>query len=102
MVALGDRPVEVTLQRVWMGLTLYQKALLVTQLLFSGINMPSAAELRHLLEDLRKKTDLLTEAVQELGKSFPWIVESLIDERDMYMVLSMRQVRCERVAIGRG
>lgn len=90
-VVLGDRPVEVTLKRMWMGLTMFEKFRLVLQLLFSGINMPSAPELRALMENMRKKTDLITEAVEDLGRSFPWIVESLINERDQYMVITLRQ-----------
>eukprot|EP01041_Mallomonas_annulata_P006255 gene6255-12662_t len=90
-VILGDRPVDVTLKRVWLGLTSFQKVNLVLQLVFSGVNMPSAEELKRMLETLRKKTDLITEAVHDLGKSFPWIVESLIDERDQYMVIGLRE-----------
>ena len=93
LVILGDRPLNITLKRLWLGLTLFQKISLVFQLLVCGITLPTAAELREMMEKLRKKTDLLTEAVQELGQKFPWIVESLIDERDMYMVMGLREVR---------
>ena len=65
---------------------------LAFDLVFTGISMPSAKELREQLEKMRKQTDLVTEAVQDLGRSFPWIVESLINERDQYMVYGLRQV----------
>ena len=89
---LGDRPVDITIKRVWQGLTFLEKTRLILQLLVTGITMPSAKELRNMVENLRKQTDLVSEAVFELGKSFPWIVESLIDERDQYMVIGLREV----------
>lgn len=97
-VFLGDRPVNITVKRLWVGLTIFEKISLVVQLLYSGISMPTPEELKHIMETLRKKTDLITEAVQDLGKSFPWIVECLIDERDLYMVLSLRE--CLRTCPG--
>ena len=53
--------------------------------------MKSTQELKEMIEKLRKKTDLISEAIQDMGKSFPWIVESLIDERDLYMFIGLRE-----------
>jgi hypothetical protein len=37
--------------------------------------------------------DMVTREMLHLGKKFPWLLESLIHERDQYMVLELEQVR---------
>jgi pheromone shutdown protein TraB len=37
--------------------------------------------------------DLITSEMMHLGRKFPWLLESLINERDQYMVLELEQVR---------
>uniref|UniRef100_A0A7S1T7C2 TraB domain-containing protein n=1 Tax=Tetraselmis chuii TaxID=63592 RepID=A0A7S1T7C2_9CHLO len=88
-VDLGDRPVRITLVRTWAALSLWQKVKFVWCLVYSGINVPDAEELSRMVEEM-KETDITTEAIMELGREFPSLLEPLIYERDRYMVHRLR------------
>ena len=59
------------------------------QLLYSGVSLPSADDLKEQMEQL-KDTDALTQALKELAGDFPSISRPLIHERDEYMVARLR------------
>lgn len=86
---LGDRPVSVTVSRVWACMTAWEKCRMVFHLLFTGLSMPSPDELRGLVEEM-KDADVLTETVKQLSREYPSLVGPLIDERDRFMVLTLR------------
>lgn len=81
------------------GLSFWEKLRLAGHLLVSGVSMPKGKALNSLLDEMQQQTDLVTAAIQEMGESFPWLVEALIDERDRYMAarlknVSNRDMRC--------
>ncbi|GMH36140.1 hypothetical protein BSKO_04008 [Bryopsis sp. KO-2023] len=89
-VVLGDRPVPITIARMWSGLTSWQKVKLYWHLFTTGIN-PSTEEMNKLFDEWAE-SDAMTEAIKELSRTFPSMAKHLIDERDLYMVHTMRQI----------
>jgi pheromone shutdown protein TraB len=89
---LGDRPVDITLKRVWQGLTLMQKCRLLYTLLFTGKVAPDSDEFKAIMEDMKQRGDSMTDALLEMGEDFPWLVECLVNERDLYMTYHLRKV----------
>ena len=89
----SDRPVKLTLTRAWEGLSLWQKVKLVFCLLLSSIKQPSEKELLEWIESIMNDptNDILTKSMEELGRHFPSIVESVIHERDIYMATKLLQ-----------
>jgi pheromone shutdown protein TraB len=94
-IILGDRPVQITLRRAWESLRLLGKLKLMIALLWSSIRQPSEKEIREwmesILNDRSGKNDLITQAINELGKEFPTLKQVIIDERDEFMVAKLRQ-----------
>mmetsp|Transcript_5957 Transcript_5957/g.13160 ORF Transcript_5957/g.13160 Transcript_5957/m.13160 type:complete len:329 (+) Transcript_5957:120-1106(+) len=89
-VVLGDRPVGITLNRLWMGLSPWQKVKLVWELMPSASFVFSdGSEMQTAIDQMKGNKDMLTAEVQRMGKKFPWIVECLINERDKFMVLEL-------------
>mmetsp|Transcript_25098 Transcript_25098/g.52843 ORF Transcript_25098/g.52843 Transcript_25098/m.52843 type:complete len:295 (+) Transcript_25098:647-1531(+) len=95
-IILGDRPVRITMLRAWESLRVFGKIRLLLGLLWSSIKQPSEKELREwmesILNDRSGKNDLLTKAMEELGKSFPTLKRVIIEERDTFMVAKLFQV----------
>jgi len=93
-VALCDRDVRVTLRRAWHSTSLFRKAYLVSALLVSLFENTELTE-----EDLArlKETDVLSELMQELGKTLPEIKRVVIDERDTYLAGKIRAAEGKRV-----
>ena len=94
-IILGDRPVSITLVRAWESLRLLGKLKLMIALVWSSIRQPSEKEIRmwieSILNDRSGKNDLLTKAMEELGKSFPTLKRVIIEERDEFMVAKLIQ-----------
>lgn len=90
-ICFGDRPVQVTLARVWAALGLWSRIRLLWSVIGTGVFLPDADEMRNMVEGL-KEADVMTEAFKELGREFPQIMAPLIYERDQYMVAVMRQL----------
>lgn len=91
---LCDRNIRLTLLRAWRTMSLFQKLKLLSSIL-AGVF--SEAELTE--EDLRRlrNQDVLTEMMQELAAFMPGLKRVLIDERDLYMVESIRSSEGETV-----
>jgi pheromone shutdown-related protein TraB len=84
----ADRPVDITLERVWASLGWWNRIKMAGQLLggilgADGIDSESVENL--------KNHDQLEAALTALGKSFPEIKETLINERDLYLAEKIRQ-----------
>ncbi|MGW8323665.1 MAG: TraB family protein, partial [Thermodesulfobacteriota bacterium] len=93
-VALCDRDVRVTLRRAWHATSFFRKAYLVSALIVSLFEKTELTE-----EELARlrETDVLSELMQELGKTLPEIKEVVIDERDAYLAEKIRSARGNRV-----
>lgn len=94
-IILGDRPVSITLLRAWESLRFFGKLKLMIALIWSSIRQPSEKEIREwiesILNDRSGKNDLLTKAMEELGKTFPSLKRVIIEERDEFMVAKLQQ-----------
>jgi pheromone shutdown protein TraB len=91
-VVLGDRDVDITIQRIWNGLTFVDKGKLLGQILLTCLSPPPMNEMKSLVEKMKQRGDEFTEALLEIGEEFPWIVECLISERDMFMVWQLKGI----------
>jgi pheromone shutdown-related protein TraB len=93
-VALVDRNVQITIQRAWRNLSLWEKTKLIFSSLFSILAVEDLEE--DEIEKLKEK-DMLTAAVEEIAKSAPTIKRVLIDERDAYMARKIRDIQGDKV-----
>jgi len=81
-VRLCDREIRVTLRRAWKATSWWKKGMLLVTLFGSLFDTTELDEEK--LAELRKK-DVLSELMNEMGRSLPDTKRVLIDERDIYM-----------------
>ena len=85
-VILGDRNRGVTVQRIWQGLSFFEKATVATALAVPLLMRNSKTAQKKLVEN-RKETDYdILDAILRTGRTSPWYTESLLFERDLYML----------------
>lgn len=85
-LVLGDRDVQVTLKRVWRGLGFFEKMKMASNLVASLFVTEEVDE--EQLEKM-KEADILSDMLEDVGKSFPAIKERLIHERDLWLMDSI-------------
>ncbi|XP_031478396.1 uncharacterized protein LOC116249275 [Nymphaea colorata] len=90
-VILGDRPIKVTLRRTWGLMPLWQKIKLLLHMFFQGICLPGAKDLNDMLKAMGD-VDMFTFVVQEMSKSYPTFMETIVHERDRYMSHTLLRV----------
>lgn len=104
-IILGDRPLQITLQRTWGKMSLWHRAKFVFFTVFQAVFLPSAEELNEMLEEM-DNVDMITLIIQELSKEFPTLMETLVHERDVYMSASLLRFAREHSSVvavmGRG
>ncbi|XP_055679989.1 traB domain-containing protein [Lutzomyia longipalpis] len=81
---LGDRPINITLQRSLYGLTFWQTLKLVWRLVTSDLKI-SKEEVEEC-----KQSDLLEKLMQEMGGEFPAFQTVFVQERDIYLCHSLQ------------
>ncbi|CAM8909196.1 unnamed protein product [Rhodiola kirilowii] len=80
-IVLGDRPVEITMRRLWEPMPLWQKMTLLGTLYISTLFLPSADKLNAMI--IEKD---ISDVIPKKTKCFPNIMErTLVHERDQYM-----------------
>ena len=82
LMVLGDRPIDITLKRAWAALSLWEKLKLiglVTYALTTGQRV-SAEEIEQI-----KNSDMMSEMMAEMARSFPAALETIVHERDRYL-----------------
>ncbi|CAM8930740.1 unnamed protein product [Rhodiola kirilowii] len=80
-IVLGDRPVEITMRRIWEPLPLWQKMTLLRSLYISTLFLPSADKLNAMI--IEKD---ISDVIPKKTKCFPTQMErTLVHERDQYM-----------------
>lgn len=105
-VVLGDRPIEITLERAWEALTWRRKLELCWALL--GPGWGKDVDLTPDFIESLKSDDVLSSFVKELGQTFPELLGPLVHERDLYLAWSMKRSKAvngtQRVVgvVGRG
>ncbi|KAK1295997.1 hypothetical protein QJS10_CPB15g00667 [Acorus calamus] len=88
-IVLGDRPIEITLERAWDALTLKEKLNLIVSL-FRGITSPSSDMSGKNLEDGVADGSPF-QLYKKLSVSFPSLLQPLIHERDTYLSWSLKR-----------
>lgn len=89
---LGDRPLRITLLRAWESLTWWGKTKCLIALVWSSLQKPNPEELREWMQSvLLGESDVLTESMAELRKSFPSLERVILKERDAYLACKIFQ-----------
>ncbi|XP_062564238.1 traB domain-containing protein [Armigeres subalbatus] len=84
LVQLGDRQINITLQRALRGLSLWQTVKLIPKLLLMDDDI-SAEEVEQC-----KQKDLLEEIMLEMAGEFPAFGRVFVEERDLYLCHSLQ------------
>eukprot|EP00045_Choanoeca_perplexa_P003178 m.28985 g.28985 ORF g.28985 m.28985 type:complete len:323 (-) comp11908_c0_seq1:28-996(-) len=85
-VCLADRPVSITLKRVWQALSWWERIKLLWVFAHEDFNDITEAD----IEDMRNNSDLMTEAFAALATELPAVMAPLIHERDMYLTYQIK------------
>ncbi|XP_074284954.1 uncharacterized protein LOC141610656 [Silene latifolia] len=96
-IILGDRPIKITMQRMWNTMPLWHKTKLMCSLVFGAAFLPTGEDLDKLLKETN--VDMLTLVIQEKSKQFPSLMETLINERDQYMSGALFQIASEHTSV---
>ncbi len=90
----ADREIEITLNRVWRGMSFWQKLKLIVSLIFSFGASDDIEE-----EDIEqmKQEDMLQTLLSDVKKTHPIIEKSLIDERDQFLAEKIRSASGEKI-----
>ncbi|KAL3094299.1 hypothetical protein niasHS_004055 [Heterodera schachtii] len=79
-VILGDRPLNVTLQRALSALSIFQR-----MKFFFHLTVSLGMEIDEAEVERCKNMDMLEEMLQQMAGEFPQVSRILVDERDQYM-----------------
>ncbi|KAK7312733.1 hypothetical protein VNO77_36823 [Canavalia gladiata] len=105
-VALGDRPIQITLRRMWSKMPLRHKTKLLCSLLLTTVFLPSSVALKMVKEIEDSYMIPLSHVIEILREEFPTLVEIFLDERDQFMssmLLKVASVNSSVVAVvGKG
>ncbi|XP_038685549.1 uncharacterized protein LOC119985345 isoform X2 [Tripterygium wilfordii] len=97
-LVLGDRPIEITLERAWKSLKWTEKFSLVTSVV-RGITSSSAVSRSSVKAS--SKDDSTFQLYEQLSFSFPSLLQPLIHERDTFLAWSLKRSKavnnCKRV-----
>ncbi|XP_009133158.1 traB domain-containing protein [Brassica rapa] len=96
-VILGDRLVQITLKRTWVKMSLWHK-LKFFGLVFQAVYLPSPEQLKKMLKAMND-VDIVTLVIQEMSKQFPSLMDTLVHERDKYMVCMLSRVASEHSSV---
>lgn len=93
-LVLADRDIQITFSRIWGGIGLKGKALLLTQVVASIFSKETISE-----EELEKmKTqDTINAMLHEFTEAFPRLKKPLIDERDQYLAQKIKDAPGEKI-----
>jgi len=100
-LVLADRPIEITLKRVWGYLSFWKKMDMLSQVIASLFVTEKIDE--STVENLKQK-DQLEGAMEMFGEAFPEVKKRLIDERDIYLAQKIKEApgNCIVAVIGAG
>ncbi len=93
-LVMADRNIQITFARIWNNVSLWGKAKLMTQILFSIFSSEKITE--DELEKM-KTQDMLDAMLQEFTDSFPRLKVPLIDERDQYLAQKIKEAPGDKV-----
>lgn len=87
-IVLGDRPIEITLERAWSSLKLREKLSLVVSVV-RGITSATGLLRNTLKESSNDNSNF--QFYEQLSSSFPSLLQPLIHERDTYIAWSLKR-----------
>ncbi|KAH1091750.1 hypothetical protein J1N35_019007 [Gossypium stocksii] len=105
-IVLGDRPIEITLERAWNSLNWSEKVSLVLSVI-RGITSPSSDISKNDLLEQNYENDTF-QLYERLSFSYPSLLQPLVHERDTYLAWSLKRSKavnkCKTVVgvIGKG
>lgn len=95
-LVLIDRPIEITLKRLWRSLGFWGKIKVMTQLM-AGFFVTD--EIDHATIEELKKPEQLENALQSFAESFPQGKEKVIDERDLYLAEKIKTAPGSKIVV---
>jgi len=93
-IALCDRDVRVTMLRAWRSMSFWKKMQLFSSGLAGSFEDEELSEEK--LAEMRK-SDVLTEMMNELGEAMPTLKRVLIDERDAFLTQKIRDAKGKKL-----
>jgi len=93
-VSLCDRDVRVTMRRAWHAASVWKKGYLMALLVASLFDRTEITEDK--LNELRK-SDVISELMQELGSELPEVKSVLIDERDTFLSEKIKESNAKTI-----
>jgi pheromone shutdown-related protein TraB len=93
-LVLADRNIQTTFSRIWRGIGLKGKAMLLAQVIASIFTKETISE-----EELEKmkSQDMIDSMLQEFTDEFPKLKKPLIDERDQYLAQKIKEAPGDKV-----
>lgn len=93
-LVLADRNIQVTFSRIWRGIGLKGKAMLLSSIFYSIFSKETITE--EEMEQM-KEQDMLDSMLKELTEGFPRLKKPLIDERDQYLAQKIKHAPGKKV-----
>ncbi|MFH2059144.1 MAG: TraB/GumN family protein [Pseudomonadota bacterium] len=90
----SDREIQITLNRVWRAMGLWEKLKLMGALVFS---FGASDEIEEEDIENMKQEDILQTLLKDVKKSHPIIEKTLIDERDQFLAEKIRTAPGEKI-----
>lgn len=93
-LVLADRNIHITFSRIWSGVGLRGKAMLLAQVIASVFSKENISE-----EELEKmkSQDTINAVLSEFTEAFPRLKKPLIDERDQYLSQKIKEAPGQKV-----
>ncbi|KAK9102900.1 hypothetical protein Sjap_020154 [Stephania japonica] len=88
-LVLGDRPIEITLERAWNSLKWNEKVTLIGAVVQGIISSPSDVSESNLKDQAIEYNSF--QPYERLSLSFPSLLLPLIHERDVYLAWSLKR-----------
>jgi pheromone shutdown-related protein TraB len=93
-ILLADRPIEITLKRIWRSLSFFSKMKMLTQITTGIFELEEIDDA--LIEEMKQSAQL-EDMMEVFAKSFPEIKKRLIDERDAYLAHNIKMAEGEKI-----
>ena len=93
-LVLADRNIQITFSRIWSGVDLKGKLMLLTQIIASIFSNETITE--EELEKLKEK-DSINAILDEFTEHFPQLKKPLVDERDQYLAEKIKRAPGNKV-----
>jgi pheromone shutdown-related protein TraB len=93
-LVLADRDIQATLKRTWRSLSFWNKSKVMASLVGSFFAAGEITE--EQIEELKDR-DAISDMMKEFAKQLPQVQRPLIDERDKYLIASVREAPGKKI-----